>query len=93
MEKVNAIGFGMAGTGKSTPALYMNGIAAKEEGMFRSDDAGQSWVRVDDARHQFGWKNSITGDPRVFGRLYLATGGRGIIVGEPVVAPGASTGQ
>jgi len=93
MEKVNAIGFGMAGPGQPTPVVYMNGIAAKQEGIFRSDDAGQSWMRVDDAQHQFGWKNSITGDPRVFGRLYLATGGRGIIVGEPVVAQGASAGQ
>ena len=92
MESVYTIGFGMAATGKNTPAIYMNGTVQKDEGTFRSDDGGQTWLRVDDPQHQFGWKNSITGDPRVFGRVYLATGGRGIVYGEPAPA-GADSGQ
>jgi photosystem II stability/assembly factor-like uncharacterized protein len=84
MESVFTIGFGMAAAGRSSPAIYMNGSVQKVEGTFRSDDAGQSWVRVDDPQHQFGWKNAIAGDPRVFGRVYMATGGRGIVYGEPV---------
>jgi len=84
METVYTIGFGMPAPGKKTPTIYMNGSVQKAEGTFRSVDAGQSWVRIDDPEHQFGWKNGITGDPRVFGRLYMATGGRGIIYGEPV---------
>jgi hypothetical protein len=84
MDEVYALGFGKPAPGKTTPAIYMNGLAAKTEGIFRSDDAGVSWVRVDDPEHQFGWKNAVIGDPRVFGRVYLATGGRGIVYGEPV---------
>jgi hypothetical protein len=26
---------------------------------------------------------SMTGDPRIFGRFYFGTGGRGILYGEP----------
>jgi photosystem II stability/assembly factor-like uncharacterized protein len=83
MNKVFAIGFGRPAAGTSNPAIYMNGIAANVEGTYRSDDAGRSWVRVDDPEHQFGGVNSITGDPRVYGRVYLATGGRGIVYGDP----------
>ena len=77
------IGFGMAAPGKKSPAIYINGTTAGTEGTFRSDDDGASWVRVDDPGHQFGWKNMIIGDPRVYGRVYIATGGRGIIYGDP----------
>ena len=78
------IGFGMPAPNKKTPAIYINGTAAGTEGTFRSDDGGASWVRIDDADHQFGWKNAVIGDPRVYGRVYIATGGRGIIYGEPI---------
>jgi hypothetical protein len=39
--------------------------------------------RINDDKHQFGTANSVEGDPRVFGRMYLGTSGRGIVVGEP----------
>jgi photosystem II stability/assembly factor-like uncharacterized protein len=93
MAKVNAIGFGKPAAGKTTPVVFMNGVAANVEGLFRSDDEGVSWLRVDDPEHQFGWKNAISGDPRVYGRLYLATGGRGVIVGEPVAEKGTGAGR
>jgi hypothetical protein len=84
MTKVYRIGFGMPASGQTMPSIFLNGLAASVEGLYRSDDAGKSWVRVDDAQHQFGWKNAVIGDPRVFGRVYLATGGRGIVYGEPL---------
>ena len=52
-------------------------------GFFRSDDAGAKWVRINDDQHQWGFCTIIEGDPRVSGRVYIGTGGRGIIVGEP----------
>jgi photosystem II stability/assembly factor-like uncharacterized protein len=84
MTKAYKIGFGMAAPGAGTPAVYINGLAAGQEGTYRSSDSGKSWVRIDDPAHQFGWKNAIAGDSRVYGRVYLATGGRGIVYGEPV---------
>ena len=84
MEKVYNVGFGMSAAGKATPAIYLNGSVLDTEGVFRSDDGGRTWVRIDDTGHQFGWKNSVIGDPRIYGRVYLGTGGRGIVYGDPL---------
>jgi len=78
-----ALGFGKPAEGKKYPALYLVGKIGAVAGFFRSDDAGASWVRVNDDMHQFGFATSITGDPRVYGRVYVGTSGRGIVVGAP----------
>jgi photosystem II stability/assembly factor-like uncharacterized protein len=79
----HALGFGKAAEGKKYPAIYLIGKVADVAGFFRSDDAGRTWVRINDDAHQYGFVNVINGDPRVYGRAYLGTGGRGIVVGEP----------
>jgi hypothetical protein len=81
------VGFGRAAPGRDYPAIYLFGKVNNEEGVFRSDDAGKSWVAISDHRHRFGWISTVIGDPRTFGRVYLGTGGRGIIYGDP--EPGA----
>jgi photosystem II stability/assembly factor-like uncharacterized protein len=53
-------------------------------GIFRSNDAGVTWTRINDNNHQFGMLSVITGDPRIYGRVYLGTSGRGILHGDPV---------
>lgn len=78
------IGFGKPVPGSAYPAVFVAGSIGPTFGFFRSDDAGATWVRINDDRHSFHYINSIIGDPRVYGRVYLATGGRGIIVGDVV---------
>ena len=78
----SAFGFGRAPAGKDFPALFLFGKIGVQQGVFRSDDVGQDWIRINDGEHQFGWISKLTGDPRVFGRVYLATTGRGIIYGD-----------
>jgi hypothetical protein len=78
-----AVGFGMPAPGQSYPAVYLAGSVAGVWGTYRSDDAGVTWLRIDDPQHQFGWINCLTGDPRRYGRVYLGTGGRGILYGDP----------
>jgi hypothetical protein len=83
VTEANALGFGKPADGKTYPALYLIGKINDTRGFFRSDDAGATWVRINDDRHQYGFCGVITGDPRVYGRVYVGTGGRGIVVGEP----------
>ncbi|KAH8102601.1 hypothetical protein BXZ70DRAFT_1059179 [Cristinia sonorae] len=55
-----------------------------EVGYFRSDDAGVNWVKINDAAHGFGSAsaNCIAADPRIYGRVYIGTNGRGIFYGD-----------
>lgn len=83
VEEADTVGFGKAAPGRSYPALFTSAQIDGVRGIFRSDDAGRRWVRINDDRHQYAWTGAaITGDPRVYGRVYVATNGRGIIVGD-----------
>ncbi len=81
---VVTVGFGRARTGSDYPAVYVAGNLDGAWGIYRSDDAGASWVRISDRTHAYGTVIHLTGDPRVFGRVYLAVAGRGVIYGDPV---------
>ena len=83
VEEADNIGFGKAAPGRSYMALYANAQIDGVRGVYRSTDAGVTWVRISDDLHQFGRPDyCITGDPRIFGRVYLGTNGRGIIYGD-----------
>jgi xyloglucan-specific exo-beta-1,4-glucanase len=80
---VIVLGFGKAGPGRDYPALYVAGTYSNQPGIFRSDDAGTTWVRINDNQHQYGNRfRCITGDPRIYGRVYVGTDGRGILYGD-----------
>jgi photosystem II stability/assembly factor-like uncharacterized protein len=83
IDEAYALGFGKAAPGQTYPALYLSGKVGGVTGFFRSDDGGASFVRINDDQHQYAGSFVITGDPRVYGRVYLGPPGRGIIVGEP----------
>ncbi|MEU2060077.1 1,4-beta-glucanase [Streptomyces sp. NPDC013455] len=81
----HTLGFGKAARGASYPAMYMVGAIGTITAVYRSDDEAKTWTRINDDRHQWGWTGAaITGDPRVYGRVYIATNGRGVQYGEPV---------
>ena len=88
-SKINSVGSAyLLGSGKSSskggyPSLYLWGVVNGALGIFRSDDVGMSWTRINDDSHQFGYLHQVAGDPRVYGRCYVATEGRGILFGEP----------
>ncbi|MFE9648901.1 1,4-beta-glucanase [Streptomyces sp. NPDC006365] len=82
----HCLGFGKAAAGADYPAIYQVGATGTGAvtGVLRSDDLAGTWVRINDDAHQWGWTGeTITGDPRVHGRVYLATNGRGIQYGDP----------
>lgn len=76
------LAFGKAKPGNTHPAVYIWGKIGTTVGFFRSDDIGATWTRINDNLHQFGYQYDLAADPRVYGRVYLATSGRGVIVGD-----------
>ncbi|HEX8628012.1 MAG TPA: sialidase family protein, partial [Catenuloplanes sp.] len=82
------IGFGKAAPGQTYPALYLVGTVDNVAGVYRSDNAGAGWVRINDDSHQYGnMGEAVTGDPRVYGRVYLGTNGRGILYADRLGGP------
>ncbi|MER5382799.1 cellulose binding domain-containing protein [Streptomyces sp. NPDC002688] len=83
VEQADTVGFGKAATGASYQTLYTSAKIGGVRGIFRSTDKGVSWTRINDDVHQWGWTGAaITGDPRIYGRVYVATNGRGIVYGD-----------
>ncbi|MDT0566871.1 cellulose binding domain-containing protein [Streptomyces sp. DSM 3412] len=83
VEQADTIGFGKAATGASYQTLYTSAKIGGVRGIFRSTDKGATWTRINDDAHQWGWTGAaITGDPRVYGRVYIATNGRGVVYGD-----------
>lgn len=79
------LGLGRAAPGKSHPSLFLWGNVNNVVGLYRSDDTGSTWVRVNDDRHQFGGPGNgqfLVGDPNVYGRVYMGTFGRGVVYAD-----------
>ena len=87
VRSIRAIGFGKAMPGRRYPALYLSGkinppLGIEKEALYRSDDGGTSWIRINDDKNNFPG-DVLVGDSRVPGRVYVGTPGRGIIYGDP----------
>lgn len=87
VRSVRSFGFGKPLPGRRYPALYLSGkldppAGVEREALYRSDDGGTSWIRINDDTHDFPG-DVIVGDSRVPGRVYIGTPGRGIIYGDP----------
>jgi hypothetical protein len=78
------IALGKAADGKPYPAVYLWGKVKDAPGLWRSDDVGVSWTRINDDAHQFGGLRSMAADPTEYGTLYIGPHGRGVMVGRPV---------
>jgi photosystem II stability/assembly factor-like uncharacterized protein len=79
------VAFGKAAPGATHAAVFLVGTVDGVTGVFRSDDTGASWVRINDDAHQYGnMGDALAGDPRIYGRVYLGTNGRGILYADPI---------
>jgi photosystem II stability/assembly factor-like uncharacterized protein len=84
VTELHGFGFGRAAPGASDPALYMIGVVNGQRGIFHSDDWARTWTRINDDQHQWGLVTQVTGDPKLYGRVYVGTFGRGFLYGDPV---------
>ncbi len=89
LAKVWQFAFGKNKPGSSCATVFVLGIINGETGLFRSDDllslapdaCGQAhWVRIN-GNEGFGGATCMIGDRQVYGRVYVGTGGRGILYG------------
>jgi len=94
VTQADLIGFGMAGPGASYVTLFTNAEIGGVRGIFASTNEGVTWTQINDAAHEYGLTGAtLTGDPQIFGTVYLGTNGRGIILGTgtpPVSSSGGS---
>lgn len=84
VQDCSVVTLGKAADGADYMTLYMIGEANNEgHGVYMSTDKGVSWKRINDDTEKWGnVKNVMSGDPKVFGRVYIVTDGRGIIMGN-----------
>ncbi len=86
VEEAWLVALGQAAPGASYFSVYLHGRVTvngtSTDGLFRSDDAGGSWRRIDDEAHRYGALQALAADPLEHGTVYLAAQGRGVIVGK-----------
>jgi len=86
VDSCRSVGFGAAAPGQSFPSVYIWGAAGGgPRGIYRSDDQGNSWLRINDDAHEFGGPGNgefVLGDANVYGRVFMSSAGRGLIRGE-----------
>jgi xyloglucan-specific exo-beta-1,4-glucanase len=82
-----AVGFGKEAPGSKFPTIFIWGTIGGVTGIHRSIDEGKTWVRVNDDEHEYGGPANgafIVGDMNTFGRVYMSTAGRGIVMGNEI---------
>ncbi|MFT4179620.1 MAG: cellulase [Thermomonas sp.] len=83
VENAYSIGLGKPAKDGAPPVLFVYGQVGGKTGLYRSDNGGKRWHRIDNDAMRFGGViRHVTGDPRVHGRVYFGTEGRGIWYGD-----------
>ncbi|HCY39866.1 MAG TPA: galactose oxidase [Prolixibacteraceae bacterium] len=82
LDEIHGFGFGKAAPGMDYPAMYLIGNVNGVRGIYRSDNVGKNWIRINNEQHQWGLLLHITGDPKKYGRVYVGTHGRGTVYGD-----------
>lgn len=87
LSSCTCIGAGKAKEADAYPALYIWGrkTSLQPLGLYRSDNQGTTWTRINDDQHQFGGPGNaqiVCGDMNVYGRVYMSTVGRGVVCGQ-----------
>lgn len=84
IQDCSVVTLGKAAEDGGYMTLYMLGEANGEgRGVYMSTDKGVTWTRINDDSQKWGNVNNVmSGDPKVFGRVYISTNGRGIIMGN-----------
>jgi hypothetical protein len=80
VQASHTVGFGRSKTGTGYPVIYMHGEINNTWGVYRSENQGTNWTRINDDQHQYGGLMQVLGDPKIYGRCYIAA--LGIVYGD-----------
>jgi hypothetical protein len=86
ISRATVVGFGAPQPGRTIPAAYLQGVVNASEGVFRSTDGGNSWVKIGEYKAAGNEPRVLTGDLNRYGRVVVGTGGNGFLVGEIATA-------
>ena len=94
VSAVSHLALGKAAQGAAYHGLFLHGRVQgggeERAGLFRSDDAGVTFKPIDDMQHRYGGVLALAADPLEHGTVYVATSGRGVVVGKPGGMPAAT---
>jgi hypothetical protein len=85
---VICFGFGAPAPGQTYPSIYIVGYVNNVYGVWQSTNKGQSWTQIGtQPAGELDQITTISGDPNVFGRVYVgfAGGGYAYLSGGPYV--------
>lgn len=84
---VQSLSFGKPRETGGRNTLFAIGMKYGIRAIWRSDDSGVHWTRLNDDKHQYGRRfRVLTGNLQHYGRVYVGTDGRGIVYGEPALS-------
>lgn len=83
IERAVNFAFGKGKTAQSV-ALYLFGLLSVTEkvALYRSDDEGKSWSKINDQNNGLAGLTNLTGDMQKWGRVYAGTTARSVFYGE-----------
>jgi hypothetical protein len=76
----SSIALGRAPAGATySSSVYVVGVINNKWGVYRSDNGGNTWLRINDDQHQYAGISNLAADQSVPGRVYAAGAGRGVL--------------
>ncbi|MGG1550331.1 sugar-binding protein [Paenibacillus ferrarius] len=92
VQQATLFAFGKNKLGSPDPTVFVYGKVDNTVGIFRSDDFGTSWVKIDVADPAIGAEaNTMEGDRQTWGRVYIGTNGTGVFYGDTLMSEGTDT--
>ena len=83
MSHSGSFGFGIGKDPEGDPAVYVVGYVNGVLGCYLSDDMGTTWTKISpDEQQFFAGIVDVVGDRRVYGRVFMATGGNGVLYAQ-----------
>jgi hypothetical protein len=80
VQGASVVALGKAAPGAAYPAaVYVVGVVNGVWGVYRSDNGGAAWTRINDDAHRFGGIGVMAADQNVHGRVYVSGNGRGVL--------------